>query len=225
MIAVAVDGPAGAGKSTLAREIAKQLGMLYVDTGALYRAIGLYVLRCGVDPKDRTAVSPLLDNISVTMTHEQGNQFVWLCGEDVSGLIRTQEVSMAASQVSAHPEVRAFLFDLQRDLALSTPAVMDGRDIGTVVLPEAAVKIFLTASAEERARRRVEQLEKAGQPADFDRVLAEVKQRDEQDTNRPVAPLKQAEDAVLVDTTGETPEESLNRMIGIIREKIGSYLA
>lgn len=225
MIAVAVDGPAGAGKSTLAREIAKQLGMLYVDTGALYRAIGLYVLRSGVDPKDRTAVSSLLDNISVTMTHEQGNQFVWLCGEDVSSLIRTQEVSMAASQVSAHPEVRAFLFDLQRDLALSTPAVMDGRDIGTVVLPEAAVKIFLTASAEERARRRVEQLEKAGQPADFDRVLAEVKQRDEQDTNRPVAPLKQAEDAVLVDTTGETPEESLSRMIGIIREKIGSYLA
>ena len=224
MIAVAVDGPAGAGKSTLARRLAKELGMLYVDTGALYRAIGLFVLEQGVSPDDREGVVALLPQIDVRMTHKEGEQDVWLGDRRVSGEIRTQEVSMAASKVSAHAEVRSFLFDLQRNLALSTPAVMDGRDIGTVVLPEAEVKIFLTATAEERAARRVAQLQEAGKEADFTVVLAEVKQRDMQDMTRAVAPLKQAEDAVLVDTTGESPEESLGRMKAIVLEKIGAAL-
>jgi len=220
MIAIAMDGPAGAGKSTLAKALAKQMNMLYVDTGALYRAIGLFLLRNGIESSDEQAVTAVLPQVRVDMTHDAEGQKVWLCGEDVSGLIRTQEVSSAASKSSAHPAVRRFLFDLQRSLALKTPVVMDGRDIGTVVLPEAAVKIFLTATPEERTRRRVEQLKEKGLPADFDQVLAEVKERDYQDSHRAVAPLKQAEDAVLVDTTGETMEESLARLIQIAQEKL-----
>ncbi len=222
MIQIAIDGPAGAGKSSLAKALAKRMGYLYIDTGALYRSLALGVLRAGADPKNEEEVIPLLGGLQVTLGFENGEQQVFLNGENVSGLIRTPEVSMGASQVSAHPPVRSFLFDLQRNIAEANNVLMDGRDIGTVVLPNAQVKIFLTATPEERARRRVAQLEASGQSCDFAQVLAEVIQRDEQDSTRAIAPLRQAEDAVLVDTTGETVEESLDRMERIIREKLGA---
>ena len=201
MISVAIDGPAGAGKSTLARQLARDLGYIYVDTGAMYRAVGLYALRAGIDPADQAGVEALLPRIRLRLDVLDGQQHIYLNEEDVSGLIRTGEVGMAASAVGANPAVRAFLLDLQRDMARTGNVLMDGRDIGTVVLPDATVKIFLTASPEARARRRWLEYREAGRSDRYEEVLADVKQRDEQDSGRAAAPLRRAADAVLLDTS------------------------
>lgn len=201
MISVAIDGPSGAGKSSLAKRLAADLGYVYVDTGAMYRSIGLYAVRQGVDLHDADAVAALLPGIQLDIRLVEGTQHVYLNGEDVSKAIRAEEIGMAASAVSAHPQVRAFLLDTQRGLAANQNVLMDGRDIGTVVLPHATVKIFLTASAEARAQRRCKELQEKGQPAELETVLADIRQRDYQDTHREVAPLKQADDAILVDTS------------------------
>ena len=208
-IRIAIDGPSGAGKSTLARSIAEKLGYLYVDTGAIYRTLGYHIYAKGLNPKDGTAVSAELPGLRVEMSHgRDGLQRMLLNGQDVTERIRLPEVSMYASAVSAHPPVRAFLLDTQRGLAADQNILMDGRDIGTVVLPNATVKIFLTASAEARAERRRKELEEKGQPADFATVLADIRQRDYQDTHRAIAPLKQADDAILVDTSDIGFDES-----------------
>ena len=220
MKSIAIDGPAGAGKSTLARRIAGELGYIYVDTGALYRTVALYLLRQHIDPADTDKVEAALPGIRVDIRFAEGLQQVYLNGENVSGQIRTPEVSMMASASSALPAVRRFLLEQQRELARTHDVVMDGRDIGTVVLPQADVKIFLTASAEERARRRYEELMEKGQEVTFQDVLRDMKQRDAQDENRAVAPLKPADDAIRVDTTGDTLEQSVARMIGIIRQRL-----
>ena len=220
MVSIAIDGPSGAGKSTLAKRLAKELGYIYVDTGAMYRSIGLYALRCGVDPKNADAVQALLPGIELGIQLQDGAQHVYLNGEDVSTDIRAEAVGMAASAVSAHPAVRAFLLDTQRNLAKGQNILMDGRDIGTVVLPDATVKIFLTASPEARAERRRKELEEKGQPADFATVLADIQQRDYQDTHRAVAPLKQAEDAVLVDSSDIDFEQTFALLKKTILERI-----
>lgn len=209
MISVAIDGPAGAGKSTIARAVAQKLGYLYVDTGALYRAIGLYARRQGADPAQGEQVCPLLPQIRLSLRYVDGVQHVTLNGEDVSEDIRLPEMSSAASQVSAIPQVRDFLFDLQQNLAREHNVVMDGRDIGTVVLPQAQVKIYLTATPQERARRRHLELLDKGIDQSYDQVLQDVLQRDYNDSHRAVAPLKQAQDAVRIDTTGLDFEQSL----------------
>ena len=220
MVSIAIDGPSGAGKSTLAKRLAKELGYIYVDTGAMYRSIGLYALRCGVDPKNADAVQALLPGIELGIQLQDGAQHVYLNGEDVSTDIRAEAVGMAASAVSAHPAVRAFLLDTQRNLAKGQNILMDGRDIGTVVLPDATVKIFLTASPEARAERRRKELEEKGQPADFATVLADIQQRDYQDTHRAVAPLKQAQDAVLVDSSEIDFEQTFALLKKTILERI-----
>lgn len=220
MTAIAIDGPAGAGKSTIARRAAKEVGFIYVDTGALYRAIGLYMLNQGVDPADAEAVCPQLRDIKIALTFLGGEQHVILCGTDVSQEIRVPQVSMAASAVSAIPEVREFLFALQQDLAKQNDIVMDGRDIGTVVLPNAELKIFLTASPEERAQRRYEEMLEKGQKVDYNKVLSDLVTRDYQDSHRAVAPLVPAENAVIVDTTGNTLEQSVAQLISIIRSNL-----
>ena len=220
MVSIAIDGPSGAGKSTLAKRLAKELGYIYVDTGAMYRSIGLYALRRGVDPKNADAVQALLPDIQLGIQLQDGTQHVYLNGEDVSTDIRAEAVGMAASAVSAHPAVRAFLLDTQRNLAKGQNILMDGRDIGTVVLPDATVKIFLTASPEARAERRRKELEEKGQPADFATVLADIQQRDYQDTHRAVAPLKQAQDAVLVDSSDIDFEQTFALLKKTILERI-----
>ncbi|MBD5148330.1 MAG: (d)CMP kinase [Oscillibacter sp.] len=223
LVRVAVDGPSGAGKSTLARSLAEKLGYLYVDTGAIYRTIGCYVFRRGLDPKDGEAVAAALPDIRVELAYgEDGLQRMRLNGEDVTEAIRLPEISLYASAVSAHPAVRAFLLDMQRDLARRNSVIMDGRDIGTVVLPDAEVKIFLTASPEARARRRCRELELRGTPEPFEQVLKEIEERDWNDTHRAVAPLRQAEDAVLLDTTALNFEESQAALLRIIRERGGA---
>ena len=225
MISVAIDGPVGAGKSTVARESAKRLGFIYADTGALYRAIGLYVCRKGID--DNTAedynqrVTALLPEITVEIRLENDIQKVFLCGEDVSEEIRQPKISMAASAVSAIPEVRDFLLELQRRIARENNVLMDGRDIGTVVLPSADVKIFITANPEIRARRRFEELVNKGVETDFNQVLADLNRRDYQDSHRAVAPLKMAEDAILLDTTRLDFEESVQSVVNLVRAVIG----
>ena len=220
MISVAIDGPAGAGKSTIARAAAAQLGFIYVDTGALYRSIGLFAVQKKIDFAQKNDIIALLGQIDVELTFVDGEQRVLLCGEDVSDEIRSPEVSMAASVVSAIPEVRSFLFDLQKDMAKHNNVVMDGRDIGTVVLPKAQVKIFLTASPEVRAKRRCLELEQKGERVSYEDVLADIRQRDYNDTHREIAPLKQAEDAVLVDTSKLTLEESVQTLTGLIRSRL-----
>lgn len=218
-IAVAIDGPAGAGKSTIARAAAKALGFIYVDTGALYRSIGLNAIRNSVDLVDTSAIEKSLEGMKVELAFDaQGAQIVLLNGEDVSSLIRTPEVSMSASKVSAVPKVRAFLLDLQRNMAKTQSVIMDGRDIGTVVLPDAEVKIFLTASPEIRAKRRFDELIEKGQEVKYEDVLADVIERDYNDSHREIAPLKPAEDSKLADTSGLTLEESIDLIINIIKE-------
>lgn len=220
MISVAIDGPSGAGKSTLAKRLAKELGYLYVDTGAMYRSIGLFALRQGVDPKDEAAVTALLPQIQIELRYVNGAQRVLLCGEDVSEAIRAEEVGMATSAVSAHPPVRAFLLELQRDMARTHDILMDGRDIGTVILPNASVKIFLTASAEARATRRFRELQEKGVDTDFETVLEDIRRRDYQDSHRATAPLRQAEDAVLVDTSEMDLEESFQALKSLILSRV-----
>ena len=220
MYAIAIDGPAGAGKSTIARRVADHLGWLYVDTGALYRAVGLAGLRRGADTASREQILPLLPRIRVELCYRDGEQRVLLDGEDVSEAIRENPASMAASNVSAMQEVRDFLFDLQQKIARENNVVMDGRDIGTVVLPQAQVKIFLTAAPEERARRRQRQLAEKGIQVDFDQLLEEVKQRDWQDSHRAAAPLRQAEDAVLCDTTHLDLDQSVEKILEIVKERL-----
>ena len=220
MFAVAIDGPAGAGKSSVAKAAAQELGFVYVDTGAIYRTIALYVLRQGVDPHQASAVEALLPQVQVSLEYTQQGQKMLLNGEDVTALIRTPEVSMATSACSAIPAVRAYLLPLQRDLAAENNVLMDGRDIGTVVLPHAQLKVFLTASPEERARRRVAQLEKAGQQADYASILRDIQQRDYQDSHRETAPLRPAEDAVLLDNSSYTFEESVRRLVALVRERL-----
>ena len=221
MISVAIDGPAGAGKSTLARRLAGELGYIYVDTGAMYRTIGLYALRAGKDPKDNEAVNALLPSIRLRLASVEGEQHIYLGDEDVSAAIRTEEAGMAASAVGANPTVRAYLLDTQRNMAKTQNVLMDGRDIGTVVLPDATVKIFLTASPEARATRRWKEYQAKEMPNTYEEVLADVKQRDYQDTHRAAAPLKQAEDAVLLDTSELNFEQSLAAMKEIIAQKVG----
>ena len=220
VINVAIDGPAGAGKSTVSRGAAKQLGFVYVDTGALYRAVGVNALRKGINTRDKAAVAESINGINVDLVIENGEQKVLLNGEDVSVEIRTPPASMAASDVSAVPEVRAFLFDLQKNIAAKTNCIMDGRDIGTVVLPHAQVKIFLTASPEERATRRYRELVEKGSEVSYKEVLEDLIERDYNDSHREIAPLKPAEDGVIFDTTGLTLEESVKEIVKIIKEKI-----
>ena len=221
MVSVAIDGPAGAGKSTLARRLAAELGYIYVDTGAMFRTIGLYALRAGKDPKDNEAVNALLPEISLKFAFIEGEQHIYLNGEDVSTAIRTEEMGMAASAVGANPAVRAFLLGMQRDMAKTQDVLMDGRDIGTVVLPDATVKIFLTASPEARATRRWKEYQQKGVEVSYEEVLADVRQRDYQDTHRAAAPLRQADDARLLDTSEMNFEQSLEAMKKMIVEKVG----
>lgn len=220
MISIAIDGPSGAGKSSLSRKISEELEYIYVDTGALYRAIGLAALRSGKDTKSAEQMDVLLPKITLEMKYINGEQRVFLGVEDVSSAIRDEKVSMAASDVSAHPAVRAFLLETQRRMARENNVVMDGRDIGTVVLPNAQIKIFLTASVDDRAMRRTLQLKQAGRDADFEVVKKDVEQRDYNDSHRAAAPLKQAEDAILVDTTGLEIEQSFTLLMNIISPKI-----
>ena len=219
---IALDGPSGAGKSTMAKRLAAALGFLYVDTGAIYRTLGLFALRQGVDPGDGETVEPLLGKATIRMAYaEDGLQHMYLDEEDVTQAIRTPEVSSAASKISAIPAVRTFLLDMQRDMARKNNVVMDGRDIGTVVLPQADVKIFLVASVEARARRRYAELLERGVETDLDRVLEEIKERDQRDSGRATAPLRQAEGAYLVDTTEYSLEDSFQTLLQLVREKLG----
>lgn len=216
---IAIDGPSGAGKSTMAKHLAEKLGFLYVDTGAIYRTLGLFALKNGVDPQVKEKVIPLLSQVSIRMAYgEDGLQHMYLGEEDVTSDIRRPEVSTAASKISAIPEVRAFLLDMQRDLAKTNNVIMDGRDIGTVVLPHADAKIFLVASAEARAQRRHAELIQRGMETDYETVLHDILERDARDSGRETAPLKQAEDAVLVDTTYYSLEESFELLLRKVQE-------
>lgn len=220
---IAIDGPSGAGKSTMARALAQEMGYLYVDTGAIYRTVGLAVQRRGVDPQDPQAVEQVLGQVDITMGYgSDGAQRMYLDGEDVSQAIRQHEISHYASQVAALAPVRAFLLSKQRHLAENHNVIMDGRDIGTVVLPQAEVKIFLTADAKDRAQRRYLELLERGQKADLDQILKDVVERDRQDMEREIAPLKKAEDATVVDTTGKGLAESHELLRKAIEAKLGT---
>lgn len=215
---IAIDGPAGAGKSTIARAAAARLGYVYIDTGAMYRAVALFAVRRGTDTKkDAAGVIRLLPEISITIRHVDGVQRIFLCGEDVSEEIRTPEISVAASDVAVIPEVRQKLVQLQRELSETADVIMDGRDIGTYVLPDAEVKIFLSADVTARAERRYKELCEKGMETTFEEVLRDMQYRDANDSGRAFAPLRQAEDAVAVDTTQLSPEESISRVIDVIR--------
>ena len=219
MFKIAIDGPGGAGKSTIAKAVAKKLGIVYVDTGALYRTVGYFVRSKNVDPKDAEAVSALLPQISIEIKYIEGAQHVFLNGEDLGDRIRTPEMSMYASAVSAIGNVRAFLLDTQRDIAKKNSVIMDGRDIGTVILPDAEVKIFLTASEECRARRRYNELLEKGVKATYEDVLREMNERDKNDSTRDIAPTAAAEDALLLDNSDLSFEESVDAVINIVKEK------
>ena len=224
-IAVAIDGPGGAGKSTISKEIAKKLGIIYVDTGALYRTVGYYARECGVsvtDARNSDNVTPLLSEISVDIQYVDGAQHVLLNGEDLGDKIRQPDISMYASAVSSVPSVRAFLLETQKGLAERNSVIMDGRDIGTVILPRADVKIFLTASNEARAMRRYKELIAKGVDADYNAVLKELVERDAADSGRAVAPLKPADDAIIFDNSDYTFEGSVEHIIEIIRSKTGA---
>lgn len=220
--AIAIDGPSGAGKSSLARAAAAQFGFIYVDTGAIYRTVGLAAYRRGLDRHDENAVKAMLPELKIEMRYnEAGEQRMFLNGDDVSAEIREPEISICASDVSALPAVRAFLLEMQRQMAREHSVIMDGRDIGTVVLPQAELKIFLTASAKARADRRLLELRRKGIESSFEEVLRDIEYRDEQDTARAAAPLKKADDAVLVDTSDIDFEQSLARLCGIIEKRLG----
>lgn len=222
MISIAIDGPSGAGKSTISRKAAEIFGFIYVDTGAIYRTIGLASKIRGISLDDKAAVMEMLAKLNIELKYnESGEQHMYLDGKDVSRDIRLPEVSMLASKVSAIPEVRTFLVDMQRDMAKKYDVIMDGRDIGTVILPDADLKIFLTADVNDRAQRRYEELRTKGMLKPFDEVLAEMKQRDEQDTLRAAAPLKAAEDAVMLDTSGNTLEQSIAEVCRLIADRTG----
>lgn len=223
-INIAIDGPAGAGKSTISKALAKRLSFVYIDTGALYRAIGIFALRNDVKTDAAAEVTPLLEQIDLKLNYVDKAQRVILNGEDVSDEIRTPPASMAASNVSAIPEVRVFLLSLQRDIAKNNDCIMDGRDIGTVILPKAQIKIFLTASPEERAKRRYAELKEKGFDVDFEELLAEIKQRDHNDSTREIAPLKPASDSIIYDSTGNELEESIEGLYQIIRGKLDEIL-
>ena len=216
MIQIAIDGPSGAGKSTVAKALAKKLGIVYVDTGALYRTVGYAATRRGVGTKDAEALAAMLPDIHIDVKYEEGVQCVYLNGENLGDRIRRPEISMAASDVSSVPVVRAFLLDTQRDIARRNSVVMDGRDIGTVILPDADVKIFMVASAEARALRRTQELEEKGMPARYEDVLREMKERDAQDSGRAIAPAIPAPDAVHLDNSGMSVEESVQAVVDLI---------
>lgn len=219
---IAIDGPAGAGKSTMARRVAKELGYQYVDTGAIYRTVGYHMWMMGIGPRDADGIRRLIDDVNVQIEYApDGVQHMILNGHDVTDEIRTAQMAIYASGVSAQPVVREFLLDMQRELARQHNVVMDGRDIGTVVLPDADVKIFLTASDTVRARRRFLELQEKGEKTSFEQVLSDLRQRDKQDSTRAIAPLRCAHDAVTLDTSEQTVEESVAAMLAIIREKLG----
>lgn len=219
MIQIAIDGPGGAGKSTISKAVAAKLGIVYVDTGALYRTVGYYVRTKEIHPHDREAVGAILNEIAIEVRYVDGAQHVFLNGEDLGDKIRTPEMSMYASAVSAIPSVRAFLLETQKDIARKNSVIMDGRDIGTVILPNADLKIYLTASAECRAKRRYDELVAKGQEVRFEDVLREMNERDTQDSTREIAPAQAAEDAILLDNTGLNLEESVDAIIALVREK------
>lgn len=219
MIRIAIDGPGGAGKSTIAKAVAARLGIVYVDTGALYRTIGYYVRSANVDPHDAEGVSACLPNIKIEVKYEGGVQHVYLNGEDLGDAIRTPEMSMYASAVSAIGAVRAFLLETQKEIARKNSVIMDGRDIGTVILPNADVKIFMTASAECRAKRRFDELRAKGINAKYEDVLAEMNERDKNDSTRDIAPTMAAEDSVILDTSEMNLEQSIDAVIRIVKEK------
>ena len=215
---IAIDGPAGAGKSTIAKKVAAKLNFVYVDTGAMYRSIALYVIRNGVDPDGEADMANALDKIDVSIAYEDGTQHIFLNGEDVSTAIRQEEVGNMASKVATKAAVRAKLLDLQRNLAASQDVIMDGRDIGTFVLPQAEVKIYLTASVGERADRRYKELIEKGQTPDLEQIKKDIEARDYQDMHRDIAPLKQAEDAVLIDSSDMTIDEVVSEIIRISKQ-------
>jgi cytidylate kinase len=216
---IAIDGPVGAGKSTIAKECARRLGIVYMDTGALYRAVGVFCAESGIDAHDEAAVADFLGNIKLEIKLENNIQYIIINGDNITGRIRTPEASMLASKVSSYGAVRGFLLDLQREIAAQKSVIMDGRDIGTVILPDADIKIFLSADARERARRRYDELINKGTQVSFDDVLADLEKRDAADSSRVNAPLKQAADAILVDTTGNTFEQSVGRIMEIINNR------
>lgn len=219
-INIAIDGPAGAGKSTIAKAIAKELGFVYVDTGALYRTAGVFALENGVEISDNENLKHLIEQTKVNIKYVNGEQKVYCNGEDYSLKIRTPEASMAASDISKIPFIREYLLSLQRDIASENDCIMDGRDIGTVVLPKAQIKIFLTADVKERAKRRYKELLEKGSGISFDEVLEDMKKRDYQDSHRGIAPLKPAEDSVIVDTSELSLEESIEKMLETIKERL-----
>ncbi|WP_394920575.1 (d)CMP kinase [uncultured Robinsoniella sp.] len=218
---IAIDGPAGAGKSTIAKRVAKELSFIYVDTGAMYRAIALYLIRSKVTPADQEALKKACENIEITISYENGEQQVILNGENITGLIRTEEVGNMASTASAHPPVREKLLDLQRNLARNSDVLMDGRDIGTNVLPDAQLKIYLTASSATRARRRYLELQQKGENCLLDEIERDIIERDRRDMNRDIAPLKQAEDAILVDSSNMGIDQVVERILSLYEERKG----
>lgn len=217
---IAIDGPAGSGKSTVAKLLAKELGFVYLDTGAIYRTMALYCVRNGIEPDDEKAVSDALPDISIKVDYVNQQQRMLLNNEDVTDSIRTPEVSSATSKIAAYPAVREALLSMQRDIAASNDVIMDGRDIGTAVLPDAQCKIFLSASVEVRAKRRYDELVEKGEDCDLSQIAEDIKARDHRDSHRDIAPLKQADDAVLVDTSDLSIEEVTNKLMGIVKEKM-----
>ncbi len=220
-INIAIDGPAGAGKSTIAKKIAKELNIIYVDTGAMYRAMGLFFHRQGIRPEDEAAINKTVEGAHVTIAYEDGQQHVYLNGEDVTAFLRTEEAGYMASATSVYPMVRRKLVQLQQEMAAHTDLIMDGRDIGTVVLPRADIKIFLTAGSRVRALRRYDELQAKGVDCDLDEIEKDIIERDHRDMTRAESPLKQAEDAILVDTSDMTIDQVVETVIGLYREKQG----